>query len=308
MKLLVPIGSHPGKTLDELADDWKRPDAVIEYDPSIGVPVVPPMTPMGPEIVQLIMMAKHMIEYQFGIFESSMGGQQSAETFRGTMAVDEFGQRRMKSKLRDIEMSLTRVGQVLLEWSQSFYTIEKYYKVLLPTGDTVQGTLNQKAHDRKTNAIQRLNDITTGRYDVIVVSGSTLPSNRWAEWEVYKEAYTLKLIDREETLKKSEIFDTEGVLERTGEIQQLSGQLQKALDQVSDLEGDLQTAQREAVHAKKQVEVEKFKTRLDGIVNDIELKDGKERSKFLVQVNDILNKFKNQVNSKAKDAPPKGSS
>mgnify|MGYP006995563635 CR=1 FL=1 len=308
MKLLIPTGSTPGKTIEEVADEWKRPDAVVEFDPSIGVPFVPNMNPMGPEIVQLIMMAKHMIEYQFGIFESSMGGQQSAETFRGTMAVDEFGQRRMKSKLRDIEMSLTRVGQVLLQWSQSFYTIEKYYKVLMPDGTESDGTINQKSQERQAQSIQRMNDITTGRYDVIVVSGSTLPSNRWAEWEVYKEAYTLKLIDREETLKKSEIFDTEGVLERTGEIQQLSGRLQQALDQIKELEGDLQTSTRESLHDKKRVEVEKFKTKLESILTNIELTDGKERSKFMVEVNNILNQFKNQVTAKTEDAPEQGSS
>jgi len=308
MKLLVPKGSTPGKTIDEIADEWKRPDAVIEYDPSIGVPTVPPMSPMGPEIVQLIMMAKHMIEYQFGIFESSMGGQQAAETFRGTMAVDEFGQRRMKSKLRDIEMSLTRVGQVLLEWSQSFYTIEKFYKVLMPDGETAEGTINQRSADRQAATIETMNDITVGRYDVMVVSGSTLPSNRWAEWEVYKEAYTLKLIDKEETLKKSEIFDTEGVLERTGEMQQLSGQLQQALTQIEDLEGDLQTAQRESTHDRKRVEIEKFKTRLQDVIMNIELKDGKERSTFMVEINNILNSFKNQVDSELSDAPSDGSS
>ncbi|MBC8552312.1 MAG: hypothetical protein H8D23_22015 [Candidatus Brocadiales bacterium] len=303
MKLLVPSGSIIGKTLDEVGDEWKRPDAVIEYDPSVGIPIVPPMSPMGPEIVQLIMMAKHMIEYQFGIFESSMGGGGQVETFRGTMAIDEFGQRRMKSKLRDIEMSLTRVGQVLMEWSQSYYTIEKFYSILLPTGDTVSETINKKELDRATNSVRTINDITTGRYDVIIVSGSTLPSNRWAEWEVYKEAYTLKLIDREEALKKSEIFDTEAVLERTGEIQQLSGRLQQALDEIKELEGDLQTSDREGVHAKKQVEVEKFKTKLNNILSDIEVKDSKERSAFMVKVEGILNEFQNQVNAQIQDAP-----
>ena len=49
-------------------------------------------------------------------------------------------------------------------------------------------------------------------------------------------------------------------------IQQLEGQ-------VKELTGDLQTADREAVHAKKQVITEKFKTDLNEIVSEAKYKE-----------------------------------
>jgi hypothetical protein len=49
--------------------------------------------------------------------------------------------------------------------------------------------------------IEKINDITVGKYDIIVVSGSTLPSNRWARFEYYMELYKSGLIDQTEVLK-----------------------------------------------------------------------------------------------------------
>ena len=66
-----------------------------------------------------------------------------------------------------------------------------------------------------------------------------------------------------EVLKKTEVFDMEGVLERTDMIQQLQSQLQSAKESIKKLQGDLQTREREAYHAKQRAEIEKFKANLD---------------------------------------------
>ena len=89
-----------------------------------------------------------------------------------------------------------------------------------------------------------------------------MPSNKWGEWQVYMEAYQAGLIDKVEALKKTEIFDKEGVLQRTDIITQLQQQLEQAQEQIKDLSGDLQTARRETVHTKQAIEVEKTKSRL----------------------------------------------
>ena len=103
-----------------------------------------------------------------------------------------------------------------------------------------------------------MNNITIGKYDVVYVSGSTLPSNRYAELEFYMDAYKNGIIDRQEVLKKTEVFDMEGVMQRTDIIAQLQGQLQQSGEEIKKLKGDLQTRDREAVNLRKKVEVEKF--------------------------------------------------
>ena len=75
------------------------------------------------------------------------------------------------------------------------------------------------------------------------------------------------VIDRQEVLKKTEIFDQEGVLQRIDMIAQLQQQLKQAQELIKDLQGDKQTRDRENVNLKQKVEVEKFKSKLDAVEN-----------------------------------------
>ena len=108
------------------------------------------------------------------------------------------------------------------------------------------------------------NDILLGQFDIRIIGNSTMPSNKWGEWNIYMEAYQAGLIDRQEALKKTEIFDKEGVMQRMDIVQQLQQQLQGAQEQIKKLSGDLQTANRAEVQSRKRTEVEKFKTSLKG--------------------------------------------
>jgi TolA-binding protein len=127
--------------------------------------------------------------------------------------------------------------------------------------------VNKRLYDDKSAEAKIVNDITVGKYDLVVVAGSTLPSNRYAELEFYMDAYSKGLIDRQEVLKKTEVFDIEGVMQRMDTIAQLQQQLQQAGEKIKELSGDLQTRDREAVNLRKKVEVEKFKTGLDKTKN-----------------------------------------
>ena len=112
------------------------------------------------------------------------------------------------------------------------------------------------------------------------------------------------LIDRTEALKKTEIFDKQGVLERTSEISQLKSQLEQAQKVIKDLSGDLQTARRETVHTRQQIEVEKAKTR----IADSEMRSksasrdalGKLSNAVKLQQERIRMETKNSVNSQEK--------
>jgi len=107
---------------------------------------------------------------------------------------------------------------------------------------------------------------------VRIISGSTLPSNRVAEYNMYLEAFRMNLVDDVEVLKKTEIFDKEGVLQRKGQMAQLQSMNQQLQEQVKKLSGDLQTSEREAVSSRKRTETEKFKSRLNEIQNDTKFK------------------------------------
>ena len=180
------------------------------------------------------------------------------------MLLAQMGEGRGASKLRDIEMSLQQLGKVLYQMSKGHYTFEKSFRIVQPNNDITEFTVNNRLYDDKSKELMKIkNDITSGQFDVRIVAGSTMPSNKYAEYQMYMEAYQLGLIDKVEALKKTEIYDKEGVLKRTGEVQQLQNIIQQLQNQVKELSGDLQTANRESISDRKRVEVEKFKSKLN---------------------------------------------
>jgi len=281
LKLLVPQGSV--ESISQLEKDWANPNAVIEYDPSYGEPHYPSPQPLTSQFYALINQVERYIDLNFGVPELLQGFKEGApQSVRGTMLLAQMGEGRGASKLRDIEMALQQLGKVLYQMSKGHYTFEKKFRIVQPNNDITQFAINTRMYDDKTKELVKLeNDITAGQFDVRVVSGSTMPNNKHAEYQMYLEAYQLGLIDRTEALKKTEIFDKEGVLQRTGEVQRMQGIISQLQDQIKILSGDLQTAQRESMSDRKRVEVQKFKSELNKVItgSKAQQKVNTERSK-----------------------------
>lgn len=267
LKVLVPTGSVDMKEFEE---KWAQPGVGIEVDFDMGQPLVAQPAPLPNELYQNEQTAKNDIDHALGLYGLMMGDSTVApSTYKATISIDEFGQRKIKSKLQDIEGALVRLGQVAIKLMQQLYTTEKVFRVTNPNNSITEYAINKKLFDDKKNEIKIFNDIAVGSYDVAVVSGSTLPSNRYAELEFYMEAMEKGLVDKQEVLKKTEIFDMEGVLQRTDTIAQLEQHLEQQVEENKKLQGDMQTLTRENVHLKQKVEVEKFKTNLDGVENKV---------------------------------------
>tara|TARA_R100000808_G_scaffold8593_2_gene24310 strand:+ start:4612 stop:6657 length:2046 start_codon:yes stop_codon:yes gene_type:complete len=262
LKLLIPQGSVDD--IEELEQIWANPNATVEYDASFGEPHFPAPQPLASSIMQLPQLVEHYIDLNMGIFEMMQGNTEVApKTSSATMMMEDFGQRRTKSKLRDIEASLKRVGRVCYYLSKSHYNYQKTFRIVQPNNDIDEYTINKRLYDDKSQTIMGIeNDLSVNTFDIRIIGNSTMPSNKWGEWQIYMEAYQAGLIDRVEALKKTEIFDKQGVLQRNDMVAQLQQQLQGAQEQIKKLQGDLQTSTREAISANKRTEVEKFKSKL----------------------------------------------
>tara|TARA_R110002020_G_scaffold90061_6_gene219576 strand:- start:1916 stop:4141 length:2226 start_codon:yes stop_codon:yes gene_type:complete len=302
-KILVPEGSVDMKNFEE---KWAQPGVAIPYDPTDGAPMPVQPTPLPNELYNNETTAKNDIDHALGVYEMMQGNSASApQTYKATIALDEFGQRKMKSKLADIEATLVRAGEVGIPLQQQLYSTEKTFRIIQPNNSITDYVINKKLVDDKSGEISIVNDITLGKYDVIVVSGSTLPSNRYAELEFYMDAYSKGLIDRQEVLKKTEVFDMEGVMQRTDEIQKLQQALKQQQEENKQLKGDLQTRDREAVNLRKKVEVEKFKGGLDQVSS----KAKAAGTIFETRLNDNLATMKSQIKDSAQQlsSPSAGS-
>ena len=266
MKVAYPTGSFNEK---DLIQKLTEPGiGIIPYDPELGTMTVLQPAALASEIYKNESDGKADIDRILGLYPMQQGDPgQTPNTYRGMLALDEFGQRRIKTKQDDVEEFLSTLGKVVIQLMQNYYTDYKVIRLLRPNDQTSVIAINtDKAFnpdDITANEEFRINDISTGKYDIIVVSGSMLPSNRYALAEYYTELYKLKIIDQEEVLKKTEVADIEGVLKRTSILRQMEQQIQQLTMQVKQLSGDNQTLQRENVTAQKKVEVMKFATDLD---------------------------------------------
>lgn len=267
-KILLQRGSVD---LEDFEDRWASPTSAMEVDfTDGGVEVVHPAALPG-ELYKKEETAKADIDHQMGLYEFMMGNSKAApQTYRATISIDEFGQRRIKSKLMDIECGLKRLGEIVIALMQRLYTTEKIVRVIQPNNSMSEYIINKRMYDDYSRVVGVVNNISVGRYDVVVIAGSTLPTNRFAQLEFYIEAYKAGIIDRQEVLKKTEVFDQEGVMQRMDEIAMLQGQLQQAEEQIKMLKGDLQTAQRETMHAKQDNELVRFKAGLDDSRKSVE--------------------------------------
>ena len=252
VKLLVPRGTD----VEALREQWAQPGAIIEVDFSEGQPIPVAPLPMPNELYQNEVNAKNDIDHQLGLFDGMMGNSNSApDTYRGIMMLDEFGQRRIKVKQAILESALELLGKTMIAFIQEFYVAEKQIRILQPNNSLTEYSMNKRLYDDYGSQVGTLNDVSTGKYDVLVISGSTLPSNRFAELEFYKDMYRDQIIDRVEVLKKTDVFDIEGVLQRIDTITQLEGALKQAEEKIKELQGDIQTRERELFHTKLNAEV-----------------------------------------------------
>lgn len=270
-KVFVQRGSVDRKQVEK---DWaKAGSALIEVDMSeFGAPTFAPPAPLPNELYKNESDARRDIQEILGIYALGQGDQaQAPPTFKGTVALDEFSQRRIKSKKDDIEEFLNQLAKVVVQLIQKTYGEEKVIRLVQPNNTPKEVIINQPVYNEYSGDMIRMaNNITVGRYDVVILSGSTLPSNRFARFEYYMDMYEKGLIDQVEVLKQTEVVDIEGVLNRHSELNSMQQQLAQAQETIKNLQGDLQTATRETQHARQKAELEKFKASLKGTASRAE--------------------------------------
>ncbi len=295
LKLIVPIGSVDD--ISQLEQDWSNPNAVIEVDSSQGEPHFPAPTPLAGEFYKLIQSCEFYIDFTFGLPELMHGfAEKAPDTVRGTERMLAQGAERPKSKLRDIELGIRKLGQVIYGLSKGHYTFKKIFRLVQANNNVNEVMANYYDDYSETVMDIQKDRHNIGQHDVSIEPGSTLPTSKWTEYQVYAEAFQMGLIDRTEVIKKNpEIFDKEGLIQRMGEIQQLQSQVQQLSEQNKELQGDLQTAQRESVSDRKRVEVEKFKSKLSEVQSDAKADRRVQSNKLTSAVQLEMEKLKPQI-------------
>lgn len=218
--------------------------------------------------------SKSDMEYVAGIQPPSMGigTGGSTETYRGFLAKDEYGTRRIRSWVNNVlEPALEHIGKCYTELAKDTYKIHKVFRIVQPQpagGENEREVqMNIPLYDDYGKVVGRWNDYASTRYDMRIVAGSTLPINRWAMAEEYKQWLEMGIIDDIAFMQLTDIPDKESIMERKSVVSELQRQLQQLQEVLSDREGTIETLERQLVQLgikdqvmKAMMEIDRSKT------------------------------------------------
>ena len=219
------------------------------------------------------------MEYLAGIYSSMQGDtQQQHETFRGMLALDEYGTRRVKQWMKNsIEPGLKQLGNVVMQFSQAIYTANKRFRIVQPSSilEDRELEINIPIFNDMGEAIGKSMDFSAARFDVKVVAGSTLPINRWAYLAELKELLQLGVVDDLAVLAETDIKKKDLIAKRKSLYSQLQGQLGQLQEAIKDKDGTIETLERQLVQAgikgkvmQAEMEITKQKEQVKGDTQD----------------------------------------
>jgi len=207
--------------------------------------------PLSDAFVHLEAEAKGDLEYALSVFPHMMGSNKDApETYRGLLALEENGQRKIQYKARHARHGLRNLGLVVMHLIKQTYPMQKVVRVIGENNEQVKKIqANALGIDPMTGQPKNFNDLSVGQYDLIVIDGTSMATNRQALLNQSLEMYQLGLYDKMEVLKYTDVEDKAGLIERIGEVQQLNAQLEQMQEGMKDIEGLNQTLRRQLQQA-----------------------------------------------------------
>ena len=112
-----------------------------------------------------------------------------------------------------------------------------------------QAEINIPMYNDFGEAIGKIHDYQAAKFDVRIISGSTLPINRWAYLSELKELMQMGVVDDIAVLSETDIKNKETIAKRKSLYSQLQGQLNSMEEAIKDKEGTIETLQRQLVQA-----------------------------------------------------------
>jgi hypothetical protein len=92
-------------------------------------------------------------------------------------------------------------------------------------------------------------DYESGKFDVRIVAGATLPVNRWALLEEYFRWFQAGLIDDVAMIAETDIRNKKQLVDRKSVYSQLQSQVEQMTEAIKNSEGTIETLERQLVQA-----------------------------------------------------------
>ena len=260
---------------------WEKysasPGALLPINSGYETPT--PVMPMqlSNAFANIVEGGKHEMEYLAGIYSQAMGNpNEQSETYRGMLALDEYGTRRVKQWMKaSIEPALVQIGKVVRDYSQAVYTAHKVFRLVQPNALQEEGKqveLNVPIYNDMGEAVGKFLDYESGKFDVRIIGGSTLPVNRWAYLAELKELLKLGVVDDIAVLAETDVRQKDKIAERKSLYAQMQSQISNLEEKVKDQDGIMQTLERQLVQSGIKAKVMQVENEVRKTAGDVQLK------------------------------------
>jgi len=241
-------------------EEWEQyssaPGALLKYRSGFTPPTPVLPAPINNAFYTITQEGKGDAEYIAGVPSAMMGfTQEQSETYRGLLANDEFGTRRLKAWMGSIvEPCLEYLGKCFQMIAQNHYTVEKVFRIVQPEAgqrpdQDKETRINIPIYNDYGEAIEVYKDYNSARFDIRVIAGATMPVNRWALLEEYFKWFQAGLIDDIAMISETDIRNKKQVVERKSMYAQMKGQISSMEESLKDKEGTIETLERQLVQS-----------------------------------------------------------
>jgi len=294
-------------------EEWEKyssaPGALLKYRQGFATPTPILPAPINNAFYSVVQQGKSDAEYISGVPSAMMGfAQDQAETYRGLLANDEFGTRRLKAWMGSVvEPALEHLGRCFQMRAQNHYSVEKVFRIVQPeAGQSPQEQekevrINIQVYNDYGDVIGKFKDYASARFDVRVIAGATMPVNRWALIEEYFKWFQAGLIDDVAMLAETDIRNKKQVLERKSVYSQMQGQVQGMEQQLKDLSGENETLKRQLVQSGIKMKVGTASNEIRKDVLETEAQQKLLRGMLKVEFEKMRDEMKTDIESTRKD-------
>ena len=241
-------------------EEWEKyssaPGALLKYRQGFEVPTPVQPLPINNAFYTITQEGKEDLEHISGVASQMQGvGEPKHETYRGMLALDEYGTRRIRQWVNSIvEPALEQAGKVFKEIAQFTYTTQKVFRIVQPEAGATEGevksvSINIPIYNDYGEVISRWNDYASTSFDIRIVAGSTQPVNRWALLDEYFKWFEAGLIDDIAMIEHTDIRNKKALIQRKSQYAEMSSQIEQMDEMIKSQQGTIDTLERQVVQA-----------------------------------------------------------
>jgi hypothetical protein len=151
------------------------PIAYLEFNDkdAKGQPITPPQRMQAEAPIQAVAQSRQMagddLKSVFGIFDPSLGAQGNETSGKAILARTTQSQTTNYHYYDNLVKAITDLGHVMVHVIPFFYDAERIIKIINPNGTTGTATIN---------GMDGKNDLSIGKYDVVIQTGPTYATRR----------------------------------------------------------------------------------------------------------------------------------